>query len=63
MKTLFIYDTFSLSECILRTYLVQIEFPCNHCANKLTKFIKKIEKITYVLLIILHVYKISRSKL
>jgi hypothetical protein len=40
MKTLFTYDTFS----ILRTYLVQTEFSCNHYANKLTKFIKKIEK-------------------
>jgi hypothetical protein len=37
----------------LGTYPMQTEFPCNHCANKLTKFIKK---FTYVLLIILHLY-------
>jgi hypothetical protein len=35
---------------------VQIEFSCNHRANKLTKFIRKFEKFTYVLLIILHLY-------
>jgi hypothetical protein len=37
----------------LGTYPMQTEFPCNHCANELTKFIKK---FTYVLLIILHLY-------
>jgi hypothetical protein len=35
---------------------VQIEFSCNHRANKLTKFIKKSENFTDVLLILLHLY-------
>jgi hypothetical protein len=38
------------------TYHVQKEFPCNHRANELTKFIKKFEKIIDVLLILLHLY-------
>jgi hypothetical protein len=36
------------------THHVQIEFLYNCCANESIKFIKKSEKITYVLLILLH---------
>jgi hypothetical protein len=35
---------------------VQTEFPCNHRAKELTKFIKNLKKITDVLLILLHLY-------
>jgi protein-disulfide isomerase len=56
METLFTHDTFSSSEYMLGTYPVPIEFLCNHCANELTKFIKKTKKIIDVLLMILHVY-------
>jgi oligoendopeptidase F len=35
---------------------VQIEFSCNHRANELTKFIKKSEKFTNVLLILFYLY-------
>jgi hypothetical protein len=41
---------------IQEIYHVQTEFPCNHRTNKLTKFIKESEKITDVLLILLHLY-------
>jgi hypothetical protein len=37
-----------------RMHPVQTEFPCNHHANEPTKFIKKTEKFTDVLLILLH---------
>jgi hypothetical protein len=36
------------------TYHVQLNFSCSHCANELIKFTNKYEKITHVLLIILH---------
>jgi hypothetical protein len=40
----------------MRTYHVQTKILCNRCANKLTKFIKNLKKITDVLLILLHLY-------
>jgi hypothetical protein len=45
-----------ITQYLKGTHLVQIEFPCKHCVNELTKFIKKSEKITDVLLILLHLY-------
>jgi hypothetical protein len=41
---------------IMEIYLVQTEFPYNHRANKLTKFIRKSEKFADVLFIIVHIY-------